>query len=145
MVSISHEDPTATDARLRGVIRHARIQFYDDVCAFEEFPLSEFNVRARPDAFALVRDEQVWSQLLPYAGEGEKLALFRFHFPAGVDNSGFIGWLASLLKAEFGTGAVITCGSNRLDGGIFDYWGIPDELREQGFTFVRKLAGLEAA
>ena len=75
----------------------------------------------------------------------EPFALFRFHFPDGVDNSGFVGWLASLLKEELGTGVFVTCGSNSLDGGIFDYWGIPSALREQGFAVVRKLCGIEPA
>ena len=145
MVSVSHEDPATTDARLRRVIRSAHVKFYEGAWSFEEFPLSEFADRVNQDALALVRDDYVWSQLVPHGGEGEQFALFRFHFPAGVDNSGFVGWLASLLKAELGTGVFVTCGSNSLDGGIFDYWGIPDALREQGFACVRKLCGIEGA
>lgn len=145
MVSISHEDFSETDARLRRVIRSARVKFYDGTWSFDEFPVQEFTERANPGALALVRDDQVWSQLLPHRGEGEPFALFRFHFPAGVDNSGFVGWLASLLKEELGTGVFVTCGSNCLDGGIFDYWGIPDALRDQGFAIVRKLCGTEPA
>jgi hypothetical protein len=72
-------------------------------------------------------------------------ALFRFHFPASIDNSGSVGWLATILKTELGTGVFVTCGSNRLDGGIFDYWGIPDALRERGFAVVRQLCGIQEA
>ena len=129
----------------RRVIRSARVKFYDGAWSFEEFPVQRFTERANPDALALVRDDQVWSQLLPHRGEGESFALFRFHFPAGVDNSGFVGWLASLLKEELGTGVFVTCGSNGLDGGIFDYWGIPEALRDQGFAIVSKLCGTEPA
>jgi hypothetical protein len=127
------------------VIRSAQVRFYDGTWAFDEFPLSDFVSRVNPNALALVRDDQVWSQLLPYRGDGERFALFRFHFPAGIDNSGFVGWLASLLKEELGTGVFVTCGSNCLDGGIFDYWGIPEALREQGFAIVRELCGIEPA
>ena len=145
MVSISHEDPATTDSRLRRVIRNARVEFYDGAWSFEEFSLSDFETRVNQGALALVRDDYVWSQLLPHRGEGEQFALFRIHFPDGVDNSGFVGWLASLLKEELGTGVFVTCGSNCLDGGIFDYWGIPGTLREQGFAIVRKLCGIEPA
>lgn len=145
MVSISHEDPATTDSRLRRVIQSARVEFYDGAWSFDEFPVHEFTERASSDALALVRDDQVWSQLLPHSGEGQQFALFRFHFPDGIDNSGFVGWLASLLKEELGTGVFVTCGSNCLDGGIFDYWGIPSALREQGFAIIRKLCGIEPA
>ena len=145
MVSISHEDVIATDARLRRVIKESRVRFFDGSWSFEEFPLSDFVERAHCDALALVRDEHVWSQLLPHRGEGEAFALFRFHFPVGIDNSGFVGWLATILKTELGTGVFVTCGSNRLDGGIFDYWGIPDALRERGFAVVRQLCGIQEA
>jgi Family of unknown function (DUF6196) len=142
MVWVSHEQPAQTDARLRSVIRSARVEFYEDAWFFEEFPVTEFAQRANPKALAMVRDDNVWSQLLPYRGQGERFALFRFHFPSGVDNSGFVGWLATLLKEELGTGVFVTCGCNGLDGGIFDYWGIPDALRERGFAMVRRLCGL---
>jgi hypothetical protein len=125
------------------VIRGARARFYDGAWCFQEFPLPQFPERANHQALALVRDDHIWSQLVPHAGEGEAFALFRFHFLAGADNSGFVGWLASLLKQELGTGVFVTCGSNSLYGGIFDYWGIPVTLREHGFSFVRKL--LEAS
>jgi len=29
---------------------------------------------------------------------GNRFALFSFHFPEGLDNSGFVGWLATALK-----------------------------------------------
>ena len=77
MVSISHEDVAATDARLRRVIKESRVRFYDGSWSFEEFPLSDFVERAHCDALALVRDEHVWSQLLPHRGEGEAFALFK--------------------------------------------------------------------
>ncbi|SEK89104.1 hypothetical protein SAMN04515666_102287 [Bosea lupini] len=129
MVNISHETPEATERRLLQVTTQARLQVYSDTYAFLEFPLSAFPGAVRPDALALVRDDQVWSQLVPCDDANEELfGLFRFHFPAGADNSGFVGWLASRFKQRFGTGVFVTCGQNRLDGGIFDYWGVPVAL-----------------
>ncbi|WP_280394542.1 DUF6196 family protein [Nocardia brasiliensis] len=58
----------------------------------------------------------------------EKFGLFSFHFPTGMDNSGFVGWLAGHLKRALGTGVFVVCGSNRERGGIYDYWGCPVEL-----------------
>jgi hypothetical protein len=56
----------------------------------------------------VVRDEDLWSALVPLVQEPnepvERFGMFSFHFPAGVDNSGFVGWLATLL-----TGRLIDC------------------------------------
>ncbi|WP_064749417.1 DUF6196 family protein [Lysobacter firmicutimachus] len=129
MVDISHESPQATERRLLEVTRRARLAVYPGTYAFAEFGLRDFPAAVRADALALVRDDAVWSQLVPCDDPGEELfALFRFHFPAGADNSGFVGWLASRLKQRFGTGVFVTCGHNRGDGGIYDYWGVPAAL-----------------
>jgi hypothetical protein len=126
MVHISEESAEQTEARLRKVIKTARLTVYQDSYAFHEFPLSDFPGRARADALALVRDDCMWSQLVPCDDPREDLfTLFRFHFPAHADNSGFVGWLATHLKRRLGTGVFVTCGQNRQDGGIFDYWGVP--------------------
>jgi Family of unknown function (DUF6196) len=129
MVNVSHETTEATEQRLRRVIQSSRFVVCDGSWIFEEFPLSEFASRANASALALVRDEQVWSQLVPSTGEdGERFGVFCFHFPPNADNSGFVGWLATHLKRTFGTGVFVTCGQNSGDGGIFDYWGCPIEL-----------------
>jgi Family of unknown function (DUF6196) len=126
MVSISQETAQETEARLRRVIRESRLVIYGDAYAFEEFPISQFNLRANPGALALVRDDAIFSQLVPATNDAEEpFILWRFHFPRGADNSGFVGWLASLLKAKLGTGVFVVCGQNSNDGGIFDYWGAP--------------------
>ncbi|MGI5346709.1 DUF6196 family protein [Streptomyces sp. CA-250714] len=49
-----------------------------------------------------------------------------FHFPAAADNSGFVGWLASELKDQLGTGVAVLCGYNSAQGGIYDYWSPHD-------------------
>ena len=145
MVDISHETIEQVEQRLRRVITQARLQIYPGTWAFQEFPLDRFAQFARSDALALVRDDAVWSQLVPSDDAGHDLfGVFRFHFPAGADNSGFVGWLATHLKRRFGTGVFVTCGQNSADGGIFDYWGVPAVLADEVFSEVRLLVeGIE--
>lgn len=142
MVDISHESAEKTEARLREVIKTARLTVYRHCYAFYEFPLADFPGGARSDALALVRDDHVWSQLVPCDDPKEDLfTLFRFHFPANADNSGFVGWLATHLKRRFGTGVFVTCGQNRKDGGIFDYWGVPVAIGAGVIDEVESLIG----
>jgi hypothetical protein len=121
------------------------VRFYTGTYAFLEFPLASFPGAANPDALALVRDDEVWSQLVPCEVLAQELfGLFRFHFPSGADNSGFVGWLASRLKHRFGTGVFVTCGQNGLDGGIFDYWGVPAALAEEIFVEIQTMVDGQA-
>ncbi|MBB1626576.1 DUF6196 family protein [Achromobacter sp. UMC71] len=140
MVNISRETAEQTEQRLRHVITQARLRIYPGTYAFVEFPLDQFPGAVRADALALVRDDNVWSQLVPSDGtHDEQFGLFRFHFPPGADNSGFVGWLATHFKNRFGTGVFVTCGQNLSDGGIFDYWGVPQTLAEEVFGEVERL------
>ena len=52
--------------------------------------------------------------------------MFRVVLPSGADDSGFVGWLASRIKAATGSGLFVVCGQNRERGGIFDYYGVPE-------------------
>ena len=123
---ISTETPADIDKRLRRVITQMRVKFYDEPYAFVESPLSQFPTTMDSRALAFIRDDRVWSQLVPSDDpKAERFAVFRCHFPAGLDNSGFVGWLASRFKMRLGTGVFVTCGQNQADGGIFDYWGVP--------------------
>ena len=61
------------------------------------------------------------------------------HFDPALDNSGFVGWLASHLKAVLGTGVFVVCGQNGARGGIFDYWGCPIRVADAVFGEVRAL------
>jgi len=140
VVNISLETVEQSERRLRRIITEARLQTLPGTWAFQEFPLSGFAQSARGDALALVRDDTVWSQLVPSDDSDDDLfGVFRFHFPAGADNSGFVGWLATHLKQRFGTGVFVTCGQNSADGGIFDYWGVPAVLAQTVFAEVRAL------
>jgi hypothetical protein len=141
---ISVETPAQTAERLRGVIREAKFAIVNGTWRFDEFAAAEFMSEANPNALALVRDGDRWSQLVPAsATKGEMLAVWMFHFPDAADNSGFVGWLASEIKARTGSGLAVVCGQNSERGGIFDYWMCPveasgdvlrviDELRSEG-------------
>ena len=60
-------------------------------------------------------------------------------FPEGVDNSGFVGWVATHLKRHLGTGVFVICGQNSRRGGIFDYWGIPLQMRNAAQSLIDAL------
>jgi hypothetical protein len=143
MVDISREAPEQTETRLRAVIAMAQLTWHSGAFAYSEFPASAFPTHETGGALALVRDEEVWSVLKPATADAiEPMALFSFHFPEGVDNSGFVGWLASLLKRELGTGVLVVCGRNARRGGIFDYWGVPLALRNETRVVLDQLRNL---
>ncbi len=140
MVDISFESREAAEARLLRVIRQATLDVHDGLYGFEEFAAADFARSARPDALALVRDGDRWSQFVPSADDGrETFAVWSFHFPPDINNSGFVGWLASRLKDRFGTGVVVICGHNAARGGVFDYWGCPAAIRDD---VLAEVAGL---
>lgn len=142
MVSVSAETAERTEERLRRVIARAELVVHDGVWYFEESPAD------RPPALtdatlAVVRDQESWSRLVPltHGDESvERFGVFSFHFPEDMDNSGFVGWLATRLKAELGTGVFVVCGSNRARGGIYDYWGCPVHLLDEALAVVARLA-----
>lgn len=137
---ISHESAAQTEARLRRVIAEADLLDLALPHAFEEFDAEALPTAMRPDALALVRDGSCWSQLVPARdGAVEPVRVFRFHFPAGLDNSGFVGWLASHLKRATGSGVFVVCGQNSQRGGIYDYWGCPWEVGDAVLRAVRSL------
>ncbi len=142
MVDISNETTAETERRLRRVVTEASLVVYDDNYAFHEYPISKVHEYFDISALAIVRDDSVCSQLeRANEKDEESFVVWRFHFPAGIDNSGFVGWLAGHLKAKFGTGVFVVCGQNSQQGGIFDYWGAPASIREQIIKEVKKLVG----
>jgi hypothetical protein len=102
--------------------------------------VKDFPAKEAPHGLAFVRDEEVWSVLKAAGPDAvEPFGLFSFHFRDGLDNSGFVGWLASTLKREFGTGVVVVCGQNSRRGGIFDYWGVPMAMRSAAVGVLNRL------
>jgi hypothetical protein len=139
---VSHETPSQTSSRLRRVIADAEFVVYDRPYTFVETHVSNFPKELLAAALAFVRDEDVWSALVPSAApEHEDFVVFSFHFTADLDNSGFVGWLASHLKASIGTGVLVVCGQNSRRGGIFDYWGAPTSVASRVIAEIRKLRG----
>ncbi len=137
---VSQETSEQTEKRLKEVIRQANLTIYDGLYFFEEFPLEEFNFDR--NALAAVKDEEVWSQLVKASDEKankELFKIFSFHFKDGLDNSGFVGWLASTIKSRVGSGVFVVCGQNTHSGGIFDYWGCPNEVKDQVINLISEL------
>jgi len=123
---ISTETPEQTNTRLQRVFTEAQLSILSKPYAFVEVEATHFPADLVPTALAFVRDESVWSALVPASSPTqEQFMVFSFHFTPGLDNSGFVGWLASHLKAALGTGVMVICGQNSGRGGIFDYWGAP--------------------
>ncbi|MGH7525855.1 MAG: DUF6196 family protein [Gemmatimonadales bacterium] len=141
---ISQESPAETDQRLRRLAAMTSIEMYDGDWWYEEFPGEQFPARVRPDAIALVRDQNGWCQPVPVRPAdhpGERFRIWSCHFPDGVDNSGFVGWLAARIKARTGSGVLVVCGPNDSRGGIYDYWGCPVEAAAAVLSEVAALRG----
>ncbi len=140
---ISQETLEQTEKRLKEVIRQANFKIHDGAYFFEEFPLEKYNFDR--NALAVVRDEEVWSQLIKVSDEKTNKELFKvfsFHFKDGADNSGFVGWLASTIKSRVGSGVFVVCGQNTNSGGIFDYWGCPYEVKDQVIKLIDELGDI---
>ncbi|HJQ10424.1 MAG TPA: DUF6196 family protein [Gemmatimonadaceae bacterium] len=142
---ISQETASQTHARLRKVIAEAELLVYDQPYVFEEISVERFPTEHLGDALAFVRDSEVWSALVPQRRQQqEAFFVFSFHFPPNLDNSGFVGWLASHLKASVGTGVFVVCGQNSKRGGIFDYWGAPLSVGDKVIKEVKLLRGRQS-
>jgi hypothetical protein len=140
MVSISHERSVASERRLLAVLRAAEVVHLEGSWGFRR------DVdRAPPEAVATVRDDEGWCALVPAAsGPGERFGLTRTTFPAGVDNSGFVGWLATTIKRRLGSGVFVVCGDNPGRGGIFDYLGYPIEIADEVRRLIDDLRSQQA-
>jgi hypothetical protein len=126
VVSISHERPVESERRLLTVLRAAEVVHLDGIWTFQRYV-----DQAPPEAVATVRDDEGWCALVPAAsGPGERFGLTRTTFPAGIDNSGFVGWLTTTIKRRLGSGVFVVCGDNPGRGGIFDYLGYPIRIAD---------------
>jgi len=135
---ISTETVEQTESRLKKVIQTSDLKIYDKEYYFKEVTIDKFQFEEQ--ALAIVRDEEVWSFLIPSeSSETENFKVFSFHFEEGLDNSGFVGWLASKIKMDLGTGVFVVCGQNTNKGGIFDYWGCPASIADEVIKLVRQL------
>jgi hypothetical protein len=140
---VSVESPEETDRRLRQIAALMEVEVLDGQYWYEELPPEEYPRRVRQDALALIRGRHGWSQLVPViSGDNapERFRLWCCHFPDAMDNSGFIGWLASRIRHRTGSGVFVVCGSSAADGGIYDYWGCPDAVAGPVLEELRAIA-----
>jgi len=139
-MDITRETQKQSQERLRSVFCAADIAWLPGHFAFTETANPEVAVSASRRALAVIRDENCWS-VLDEADEKspEKFRVFTCHFNADIPNSGFVGWLASEIKRELGSGVFVVCGHNRQRGGIFDYWGVPAEIAAGVLQLIEKL------
>jgi hypothetical protein len=92
------------------------------------------------------RDDHVWSALVPATSpDQEQFVVLSFYFTPGLDNSGFVGWLASHLKSVLGTGVMVVCGQNSNRGGVFDYWGAPLSVANELVAEIHRLRTIGGA
>jgi hypothetical protein len=137
--------------RLSGVIAASRFEALSRPYAWQE--VNELS-QLPATALAAVRDGSTWYALIPVSPE--TVGAYRilvFHFAEGSNASGFVAWLAGILKKEVGTGAMVVCGFDaratpalwQTSLGLFDYWGCPwahgvevtalvERLRREGAT-----------
>jgi hypothetical protein len=126
MVSISAERQVESERRLRAVVRAANIEHLEGTWCFERPTCGP------PDnAIAMVRDADGWCALVPARNETNELfGVTLTTFSPEIDNSGYVGWLATAIKQRLGSGVFVICGDNPARGGIFDYLGYPAQLRD---------------
>jgi hypothetical protein len=139
---VSFETEAQTDRRLRRVAAATKFEVLDGEWWFDEFPRTQLLDRVRRDAVALVCDGDGWSQLVPARTGDRAIERFRVwccHFPAELDNSGFVGWLATRIKRKTGSGIFVVCGQNSARGGIYDYAGCPASVADAVLAEVRAL------
>src|SRR5215831_15043029 len=86
--------------RLLGVIARSRFETLFEPYGWQAIPDPKRFPRA---ALAAVRDGDEWHALVPTIDSAEgKYRVFSFHFAEGRNASGFVAWLASLIKQNVG-------------------------------------------
>jgi Family of unknown function (DUF6196) len=138
-MDVTPETPNETQRRLLRVMAHARVDVLPLHYTYAELPVDQFPSHLIANALAFVRDQTVWSALVPVDATTlpmESYLVVCFHFADHIPNSGFVGWLASAFKRQLGTGVFVACGQNSQDGGVFDYWGIPVSVAPQALQLV---------
>jgi hypothetical protein len=137
-------------------------QMHDRLCAV--IAASRFDVLPHPyawqpissaspllhTALAMVRDDASWYALAAVSADAAgAYRVLAFHFAEGSNASGFVAWLASLMKREAGTGAMVVCGFDaratpalwQTSLGLFDYWGCPWSKGGDVIALVERLRG----
>lgn len=131
-------------ARLCGVIAAAQFDVLAQAYAWQ--PLTGPQLPA--DALATVRDGAAWYALAPVSSDvAGAYRVVAFHFAEGSNASGFVAWLANLMKRDAGTGAMVVCGFDaratpalwQTSLGLFDYWGCPWSKGDDVIALIERL------
>jgi hypothetical protein len=131
--------------RLCGVIAAARLESLSQPYAWQ---LISHPSQLSATALAAVRDGSAWYALTSVPPEASgAYRIVAFHFAEGSNASGFVAWLAGLMKKEAGTGAMVVCGFDaratpalwQTSLGLFDYWGCPWSLGDNVVALVERL------
>jgi hypothetical protein len=139
------ESPEQMHQRLKRVITTARFEALAQPYAWVGLGQS---LQPPADALAAVRDGAVWYALNPVAPDAAgAYRILVFHFAEGSNASGFVAWLAALMKKEAGTGAMVVCGFDaratpalwQTSLGLFDYWGCPWDRGDDVVALVERL------
>jgi len=130
MIHVRSETVAETDTRLRQVLAAASVEALPTPYAYREID-GPITAGQTGEVLAIVWDGEQVSALMQadHTDRAEILGVSKISFPRRIDNSGFVGWLATQLKSTLGTGVFVVCGYNSERGGIFDYWGFPWHLR----------------
>src|SRR6266536_4757375 len=101
MVTVSHERAVESERRLQAVLCAAEVEHLVGTWCFRRF---SGDIPA--GALATVRDADGWCALTPASGRGtdERFALTVTTFDSVIENSGFVGWLATTIKRRVGSG-----------------------------------------
>lgn len=139
------ESAEQTHNRLCRVIAAARFEVLSQPHAWER--VNEPS-RLPANAIAMVRDDSSWYALasVPPNVSGAYRILV-FHFAEGSNASGFVAWLAGIMKKDAGTGAMVVCGFDaratpalwQTSLGLFDYWGCPWDRGDEVTALVERL------
>ncbi len=132
-------------ARLCSVIASSQLDVLPQPYAWQ--PLG--NASQLPDtALATVRDGASWYALMPVSADADgAYRVIAFHFAEGSNASGFVAWLAGLMKQQAGTGAMVVCGFDarataalwQTSLGLFDYWGCPWSKGDAVIALIERL------
>jgi hypothetical protein len=130
--------------RLCGVIAASRFDVLAQPYAWGPAASS----RLPDDALAAVRDATSWFALTPVTSDTVgAYRVMAFHFAEGSSASGFVAWLAGLMRQQAGTGAMVVCGFDaratpalwQTSLGLFDYWGCPWSRGDDVIALIERL------
>ena len=131
--------------RLSGIMAASRFEALSQPYAWQQ--VSRL-LQLPATAVAAVRDGSTWYALRAVTPEAAgAYRIMVFHFAEGSNASGFVAWLAGIIKKEVSTGVMVVCGFDaratpalwQTSLGLFDYWGCPWGLGDEVIALVERL------